>query len=58
MKETIPNDPEGLTEFYTIMGPYINLVPEEIRAKHGLINGNGTKFLNNNTEGTVFVISC
>lgn len=54
MTETIPKDPEGLTEFYSIMGPYINLVPEEVRAKHGMVNGNGTKFLNNNTEGKTF----
>lgn len=54
MKETIPKDPESISEFYTIMGPFINLVPEEIRAKHGLVNGNATKFLNNNTEGNLF----
>lgn len=50
MKETIPKDPESVNEFYAIMGPYVELVPEEIRSKHGMVNGNGTKFLNNNTE--------
>lgn len=49
MKETIPRDPDSMSDFYSVMGPYLNLVPEEIRAKHGLVNGNSTKFLNNNT---------